>query len=161
MLVKLYDMPETAEVPEALVNQGISIRRALPQNKMAVVEYVNTTFGSGWAGEADVCFSNKPVSCFIALHGDKLIGFACYDTTCLDYFGPTGVSREYRGMGIGKALLLKSLIAMREIGYAYAIIGGVKDAIPFYERAANAMTIPGSFPGIYARAIGIERITRS
>lgn len=160
MLVRLYDLPETVEVPTSLSSRGILIKRPLPQNKMAVVDYVKATFGSGWAGETDVCFSNKPLSCFIALHDDRLIGFACYDATCLDYFGPIGVSKDYRGQGIGKILLLKSLVAMRETGYAYAIIGGVEDAAPFYEKAVDAIMIPDSFPGIYARAIGIERVMR-
>ena len=53
-----------------------------------------------------------------------------------------------RGRGIGKALLLAALNAMRESGYAYAIIGGVGPA-EFYEKAVGAVLIEGSSPGIY------------
>ena len=53
-----------------------------------------------------------------------MLGFACYDTTHKNFFGPTGVDAAKRGQGIGTALLLATLHAMREAGYMYAIIGG-------------------------------------
>ena len=54
-----------------------------------------------------------------------------------------------RGQGIGEALLIESLTAMREAGYGYAVIGGVGPA-KFYERVAGAIEIPESTPGVYA-----------
>lgn len=54
-----------------------------------------------------------------------------------------------RGKGIGEALLIESLAAMRATGYAYAIIGGAGPT-QFYARAVGAVEIPGSTPGIYA-----------
>ena len=64
------------------------------------------------------------------------------------FFGPTGVTESARGTGIGKALLFKSLEALRDIGYAYAFIGGVGPR-EFYEKVCGAIEIPGSDPGIY------------
>jgi predicted N-acetyltransferase YhbS len=64
------------------------------------------------------------------------------------YFGPTGVAESARGMGLGKALLFKALEALREEGYAYAVIGGVGPR-EFYEQACGAVEIPGSDPGIF------------
>jgi hypothetical protein len=40
------------------------------------------------------------------------IGFACYNATAKGYFVPTGVLREAQGNGVGKALLLTSLLAL-------------------------------------------------
>jgi predicted N-acetyltransferase YhbS len=59
------------------------------------------------------------------------------------------VVESARGLGVGKALLFKALEALRELGHAYAIIGGVgpKD---FYANACGATEIPGSDPGVYA-----------
>ena len=54
-----------------------------------------------------------------------------------------------RGRGVGKALLLSGLIGLRDLGYAYGIIGGVGPA-EFYTRAVGAIPIPGSTPGVYA-----------
>jgi GNAT superfamily N-acetyltransferase len=93
--------------------------------------------------------ARAPVSCFLALRGQALLGFACYDATCKNFFGPTAVLESERGRGFGRALLLAALHAQREQGYAYAIIGGVGPA-EFYAKAVGAVPIQGSTPGIYA-----------
>ncbi|MDA7868065.1 GNAT family N-acetyltransferase, partial [Akkermansiaceae bacterium] len=92
--------------------------------------------------------SRQPVACFIATKDKKILGFACYETTAKGYFGPTGVAESARGLGLGKALLLKALEAQREAGYAYAFIGGVGPR-EFYAKTVGAIEIPGSDPGIY------------
>jgi predicted N-acetyltransferase YhbS len=58
------------------------------------------------------------------------------------------VRSDLRKQGIGTGLLLLALQAMREEGYAYAIIGGAGPTA-FYERAVGAIIIPGSAGGIY------------
>ena len=42
-----------------------------------------------------------------------MLGFACYDVTCRNFFGPEGVAAKERGHGIGRALLLSALHAQR------------------------------------------------
>lgn len=150
MLVRLYALPEVQPAVDELLAQGIEIRRAMPANKLLITEWIYEHFGSWWRSETDVAFSNKPVSCFIAVtEGGELAGFACYEATCKGFFGPTGVHTSMRGKGIGKALLLKCLEAMRNEGYAYAIIGGADDAVPFYKKVVGAQVIEGSDPGIF------------
>lgn len=148
MLVKLYDLPETDSLVKSLKDQGIVVRAAMPGEASGVVEWVKCSFGKGWADECRVAFSNQPVSCFIATEAGHIIGFACYESTCKNYFGPTGVAEGKQRLGIGKALLLSCLHAMFESGYAYAIIGGVGPA-DFYARTVGAILIKGSSPGIY------------
>lgn len=148
MLVKLYDLPEVVPIVKGLADQGIIIRRAMPCEKHLVVDWVRNSFGDGWASECDVAFGNHPVSCFVATQTGDIIGFACHDSTCKNFFGPTGVAETKRGMGIGKALFLSCLHTMAGHGYAYAIIGGVGPAA-FYAAVAGAMPIAGSSPGIY------------
>ena len=58
-----------------------------------------------------------------------------------------------QGGGIGRALLLRSLAAMRAEGYAYAVIGGVGPQ-EFYKKCGGAMLIPDSVPGIYRDFLG-------
>jgi GNAT superfamily N-acetyltransferase len=77
-----------------------------------------------------------------------ILGFACHDAIAPNFFGPEGVAANERGHGIGRALLLAALHALREQGYAYAIVGGVGPA-DFYAKCVGAMPIPGSTPGIY------------
>lgn len=150
MLVKLYDLKYDEELFNQLKDKGISVRRAKAPEKSLVLSWVKENFGGYWESECDVSFSNSPISCFIAIDKikNKIVGFSCYDATCKDFFGPTGVDENYRGKNIGKALLLIALKSMWEIGYAYAIIGGV-GPIKFYEKAVNAILIENSEPGIY------------
>lgn len=147
MLVKLYDLPQAPSM-EKLAAEGISIRRAMAPNKHMVVEWVRGMFGDGWASECDVAFAAKPISCFIAVKDNKILGFACHDATCRDFFGPTGVDETWRGRGIGTHLLFACLNDMRDMGYAYAVIGGA-GPVDFYRKAAGAIVIEGSVPGVY------------
>lgn len=148
MLVKLYDLPEVGPVVRQLGDQGTVIRRAMPSEKHLVVQWVRRTFGAGWASECDVAFSNRPVSCLVATGGGEIVGFCSYESACKNFFGPMGVAESHRGQGIGKALTLSCLEAMADMGYAYAIIGGVGPA-DFYTKVAGAVEIEGSSPGIY------------
>jgi GNAT superfamily N-acetyltransferase len=142
LLVKLYELP-----PERSV-AGIDIRRALAPEKHAVVAWIDATFGARWASEADVAFFGHPIRCHIATVGGELRAVACWDATARGFFGPEGVAETSRGTGIGGALLLQCLHAMRAHGYAYAVIGGVGPKA-FYEKIVPVMEIPGSSPGIY------------
>lgn len=148
MLVKLYELPDFTEVREKMKKQSITIRRPIGPEKSHILNWVQTHFGTGWRDECDKAFSNNPISIFIAIMDEKLIGFAAYDATVLNFFGPTGVLEEKRGLGAGKALLLYSLEAMRANGYAYAVIGSA-GPMEFYAKSVGAQSIEGSKPGIY------------
>ena len=156
MLVKLYSLEEDIALIRDLASQGILIKRALPPDRYKIVKYVRETFsgGEGWAGECEVSLSHFPISCYIAVKEKKIIGFGCYDGTAKGYFGPTGVSEGYRKRGIGKALLVKCLISMREEGYGYGIIGWpAEEAVEFYKKAVDGIVIEDKGNGIYQRMI--------
>ncbi len=148
MLVKLYDLPAVEPSVRGLREQGVGVRRAMSYEKAEVIKWVDGKFVGEWTSESDVAFSNHPISCFLATEEGEIIGFACYDCTCKNFFGPTGVVEEKRSRGIGKALLLCCLHAMAANGYGYAIIGGVGPA-DFYAKAVGAVEIKGSSPGVY------------
>ncbi len=152
MLVKLYELPQGAgdAVPS---DNDVVIRRAMAPDKLRIIDWVLENNGRSAAGECDVCFSHTPVSCFIATRGKNIVGYACYDATAPNFFGPTKVKDEEQGKGIGKALLLRCLDAMAKDGYGYCIIGGVGPQA-FYEKTVNATLIPDSKPGIYKDFIG-------
>ena len=152
MLVRLYAIPSVEEALAACSTRGVTIRRALSPERPAVLDWVRVHFASS-AAEVETAFAQVPVTCFIALRGADVLGFACYDVTCRNFFGPEGVAMPERGRGIGRALLLCALHTLRARGYAYAIIGGVGPA-QFYEKAVGAIPIPGSTPGIYAGMLG-------
>ena len=153
MLVNLLDLPSEAPCLEKLLEQGVHIRRAMGPDKFRVVEWVKEHSSLSGAGECDVCFSHTPISCFIATRGNQILGYACYNATAPDFFGPTRVLDSCQGLGIGKALLLRSLRAMREEGYVYAVIGGVGPQ-EFYKKCVGAILIPDSTPGVYRDFLG-------
>lgn len=148
LLVKLYGLPASAPALEKLSAAGIEIKRAIGPERRAVTEWVLAKFSKCWASEADCAFSQSPATCFVAVKGGKPVGFACYDTTSRGFFGPIGVDETERTGGIGKALLLRTLEAMREAGYGYAIVGSA-GPVDFFKKTVGAVVIEGSEPGVY------------
>jgi hypothetical protein len=148
MLVKLYQLPELHPQLRKTGKQGFDIRRPNPWEKTVLVDWVRRNFTETWASECEAAFTARQPSCFIAVQRNTLTGFACYDCTRKNFFGPTGVVETARGKGVGLVLLLACLHAMRDEGYAYAIIGGVGPA-EYYAKAVGATLIEGSSPGIY------------
>lgn len=153
MLVKLYDLPAFSPSLMALADAGVTIRPAMAYEKHQVVAWVGHTFSPGWASECDVAFSRQPIACFIAIEASQIVGFACYEATWKNFFGPAGVVEDARGRGIGAALLLACLHAMAAAGYAYAIIGYAANPA-FYTRTVGAIPIPDSTPGMYPERLG-------
>ena len=149
MLVNLMRLPPRDACAEELRRAGALVRRARPWELTAVREFVGREFARAWADELTPGFARQPVTVFVALREGRLAGFAAYECTRKDFFGPTGVAEAERGRGLGRALLVAALWGLRELGYAYAIIGGVGPA-GFYERAVGARLIPDSSPGVYA-----------
>ena len=148
MLVRLYALPDMAPALARCAGHGVTIRRALSAEKAHITGWVHRHFPSAEA-ETDVAFARLPVACFIAIRAQQLLGFACFDATAPNFFGPEGVTASARGQGVGTALLLAALHAQRAQGYAYAIIGGVGPAA-FYAKVAGAVDIAESTPGMYA-----------
>ncbi|MDT5271418.1 MAG: hypothetical protein QOH49_3609 [Acidobacteriota bacterium] len=149
MLVNLLRLPPLDEALAELRAAGVVVRRARPWELTQVREFILNNFSQAWADEVSVGLVRQPSTVFVALREGRLVGFAAYECTCRNFFGPTGVVESERGRGLGRALLLAALRGLRELGYAYAVIGGVGPAA-FYERAVGARLIPDSSPGIYA-----------
>jgi GNAT superfamily N-acetyltransferase len=163
MLVKLYALPEVIPLLTALNQNGVEIRRPQPSERYILAEWVRQHFQESWAVGCDVALQNRPISCYIAVEKNQahvssdnpydlpdevLVGFACYDVASKGMFGAMGVKEDYRGRGIGRVLLLACLHAMKEEGYAYAVIGWVA-SVDFYARTVDATVIPDSEPGIF------------
>jgi GNAT superfamily N-acetyltransferase len=149
LLVRLYDLPPLGPALEALSAAGIVVRRAAAAERSAVVGWMHAHGSPGWADECEAAFARLPVACFVAVEKqDHLVGVACYEASCRNFFGPELVQADRRGRGVGRALLLSALHALHAEGYAYAIIGWAS-SIDFYKRTVGAVVIDGSDPGIY------------
>ncbi|MGJ8673295.1 GNAT family N-acetyltransferase [Rubritalea sp.] len=148
MLVNLYELPDASELYQKLDGQGIILRRANAYERHIVADWVGEHFSPKWVSEVKVAFSRQPITCYIATRDKQILGFACIETTAKGFYGPTGVSEEARGTGIGKALLFRCMEALKESGYVYGVIGGVGPR-EFYEKTIGATEIPNSDPGVY------------
>ena len=148
MLVRLYDLPDASLYYRRAEEAGVAVRRADPWDHARYRRFVEGTFGELWAVEADLAYRQSPITAFVAEREGRIVGFAAYECTRRGYFGPTGVQPDERGRGIGGALLFRCLESMCEMGYAYAIIGGVGPQ-DYYEKVCGAFVIPGSEVGVY------------
>lgn len=152
--MKLYDMEDCWDFSAVLKSQGVLIRKAIGTEFRTLPQWVAERFSDTWAAETQKALSNSPISCFVAVCENRFAGFACYDSAALGYFGPVGVAEEFRGKGVGGALLRACLLDMKFKGYGYAIIGwtGGENA-DFYKKTVGAVEIPDSSPGIWKTAV--------
>ncbi len=128
---------ETAAVEQRLSSEGITLRRATMEEVPAVAAFALKTFSVGWYVETSDAARFSPPPLFIALDKGEIVGFAVYDVTGQDRFGPTGTRPDYRKRGIGEALLKMCLRDMRDRGAAVAEIGWA-GPLAFYYRAVDA-----------------------
>ena len=156
MLVKLYDLKEEPGLSQRMKEEGVRVKRAMAFDRNRVLQFVAEQFGEGWACECANALAENPTNCFIAIKDKQVVGFACFDCTSKNFFGPMGVLPSMRAKRVGEALLKKCLWAMEAQGYGYAVIGGVSSARGFYEKTVGAAVIPGSETGVYHRLIDAE-----
>ncbi|MDQ0271463.1 GNAT family N-acetyltransferase [Cytobacillus purgationiresistens] len=124
--------------------QTVSIRRVQKEDYEKLVQFVEGAFSFEWARTVEIGLAQQPPPIYIALGAKQdIIGFAAYDSYkgYKGYFGPMGVVHDSRMRRIGYELLHHCLNDMKEIGYAYAIIGEA-GPIEFYEKACSAVVIP-------------------
>ena len=140
MITGLYSLPPMPETG------NIKIKRAFPGDKTKILTFIREHFAENWANEAEQAILQDVPKCFIAVENGEIVGFSCFDSSAKGFFGPIGVDESRRGDHIGTALMIRTLNAMREYGYAYAIIGWVDDAAEFYEKILGATFIPHGNP---------------
>lgn len=151
MIVGLTHLPAYG-LPE-----GVEVKRAYVGDREKILDFVRKKFPEHpvWPTETDYALMQEGCKCFIVVENCQLLGFACYDACAKGFFGPVGIDPERRGQELGKALLIRTLEAMREAGYGYAIIGWVDGAEKFYQRSVGAQFIAGGNPenSVFSRYI--------
>jgi len=97
--------------------RGIVFRRGKRGEEKKVTEWILEHFGPFWKYEAMMAYTKgERPTIWLALRGEEVIGFSCYSALHKDWFGPIGVDKKARGLGIGTILLFKSLEDMRSAG---------------------------------------------
>ncbi|WP_025725138.1 GNAT family N-acetyltransferase [Acholeplasma granularum] len=149
MLVSLYNL----DYKKVQLEENIEIKRLLSPNSDQLISFIETNFTKNWASEAKAAVYKNQPTCFVAISGNKIVGFSLYDATAKGYFGPIGVDPLYQRKNIGKSLIIHTLEAMYHDGYGYAIIGSVGESVqPFYEKSVHAIKIDRN-KNIYERLI--------
>lgn len=111
MLVKLFHLSSPIELENALLSEGIRIKRALAPDKSKIEEFAKSCTNEDYSDEVSIALTNIPATCYIATKGKKIVGFACFEVTAKNFFGPMAVLEEYRKEGIGKVLLYSAYFA--------------------------------------------------
>ena len=145
MIVPLLALPDSTKVRVRAALAGVTVRRAKPWERSAVERFITTHFTEKWGDEAECAWARTPLSAFVAVRGEEIVGFAAYDCSHPGVFGPTGTREDERGRGTGAALFLRALEDMRARGYIYAIIGGVGPS-DFYKKVCDARLLPKEWP---------------
>ncbi len=150
MIAGLYRLPDETDTA------GTRIVRAFVGDKPEILGFVRTHFPH-WEGEIEHSLLQETPKCFLAVQDGRIVGVAAFDASARGFFGPIGVDGSCRGQGLGRALLLRTLHAMREYGYAYAVIGWVDEAAEFYRKTVGAEFIPGGEPehSVYSNKISL------
>lgn len=148
MLVNLYEISEDCGTVK---DSNIKIHRVLPPDASRLKSFIRENFNDQWVSEAEASLSRPNPTCYIAILNKEIVGFACYEATAPGMFGPTGVREDLRGKNVGSVLLMKSLHGLKELGYGYAIIGGVGGARKFYEKTCNALWLDMFTNSVYSR----------
>ncbi len=131
--------------PESL--PGVAVATQSPADDRTLA-WIDDAFGGSWSSEA---YAGSSV---VARRGGAPVGFATFDAKGLKFawlrglarergvglFGPFGLTLEERAGGLGNHLLARALGALRERGYARALIAAVGDErlIRYYANAAGA-----------------------
>jgi len=118
---------------------GTIARRPAHDEAENVLAFIEREFGRIWRFEAAKAFDTAVPQIFVTEEGDTITGFAVHDVNNrgLGFFGPTGVAAPMRGRGLGCALLLASLVDLRRLGFAQAVIPWT-DALRFYRNCCGA-----------------------
>ncbi len=137
MLVDLTQSANTIVSLDALKERKFEIRRALPQDRKALKEFVGAHFGKDWVQESGSAFDREVIPLFLAIKDSAIVSFAVYDVTGPRRFGPTGTHPDMRGQGLGSTLMRMCMQDMATRGDTACEIVWV-GPVAYYARALGA-----------------------
>jgi len=106
-------------IPPPRSTPGICYRPPAPAELPALTAMIAGQLSPSWAA---LVAQAAPERLLVAFSGPAPVGFAASDVYagCPGRFGPTGVAGDYRGQGIGRGLLDRTLLIMRAGGHPRA-----------------------------------------
>lgn len=146
LAVPLVDNPRVSlersrALAETARRRGYQIRRAEPDDTVALLAFASNAFAPAWAFEVARALETDPPGVHIAIHvaTGVIVAFACHDgnNRGLGWFGPAGTAPEHRGQGLGQALLIPCLVDVAAAGRTEGVIAWIGPRA-FYESVAGA-----------------------
>ena len=132
-------MNPTERALATLSSMGITVRPARESDLGVLEPYIAATFTTTWADEISAATRQPNSGAFVALQGERPIGFSGYSVFRASLFGPLATDPTLRGGGLGEILLRLSLERMRQAGVTTARICWIaENALPFYARSVGA-----------------------
>lgn len=137
-----HDVAPTRDALARLEGAGLTVRRGGPADAEAVAEHTVRLWSDTsdvWFRETRTALHREPPPIFLALRGDRVVGFAVHGIHRPSLYGPIATDPAEQGHGIGAVLSALCLADMAGRGVRVAQIGWVAEsAIPFYSRTAGA-----------------------
>lgn len=121
MEVNLGLAPLDTQVEEdQLSRRGIEVRRAVPDDVGRLQGALVHTWGPEWTAESTSALRHSRAGVYVALQGERCVGFCAYGVNRSHEVGPMGTEPDMRKGGIGGVLLKRCLTAQRDLGLATA-----------------------------------------
>ena len=139
-LRRFYIPPRILRREGELSKEGFSFRKAIRQEKDALISWVRENFSPFWAYEVGLGFGGDETSVWLAERGGEILGFAAYSVLEPNWFGPIGVSQEVRGRGNGTILLYKAMNSLRLNGHRLVTVPWT-DLLFFYSQLPGIVSI--------------------
>lgn len=120
-----------------LAGQGITVRRARPDDRTSITVLCETHNHYGWAIETGMGLAKDPVTVFVAEREGQICAFATHSVCGPIHFGPMLTAPDLRGLGIGSVLLKCCLLDWQRAGVERCEIVWA-GPLAFYARAVGA-----------------------
>jgi GNAT superfamily N-acetyltransferase len=136
----IFDLHNLTIQP-SIEKKGYNFERITPENFEDLFNFVHQHFSLGaWPEETKLSYKINPPSTFVAKNSaNKIVGWASHSIDFPGTFGPTGVLKTLRGIGIGGELLKWCMWDMKQSGLKECVIRWVMgDTIKFYSKTLGA-----------------------
>jgi mycothiol synthase len=111
---------DTGDAEERLRSHGIEIRQAQASDDGPLQESLSSTWSPAWVTEIAAALRSGEAGLQVAARDKQYVGFCAYGLNRPHEVGPVGTSPDLRKLGIGGALLKRSLADQRDHGLTVA-----------------------------------------
>ena len=121
MDVDVLQAPLVTDADETrLAAEGIQVRRAGAADDGPLQESLSSTWQASWVAEIAAILGSSDAGLYVAVQGDRYVGFCGYGLNRIHETGPLGTHPDLRRLGIGAVLIKRCLAEQRSRGVVSA-----------------------------------------